>query len=139
RGNGNIAVNSSITQGASGTGITNNDPVATNPDPATVFINTADPDNSSFLRLRAGSPAVNAGSDALYIGDLNAAKDFAGNDRLLGGIIDVGGNESSDEDIASLGTVRNFSVSVGTSLGNIILPSESGTVQATLTNNDTQT
>src|SRR5690606_9403175 len=74
-----------------------------------------------------------------YIGDLNADKDFAGNDRLLGGIIDLGANESSYEDIASLGTVPNFSVSVGTSLGNIILPSESGTVQATLTNNDTQT
>src|SRR5690606_15199769 len=63
----------------------------------------SDPANGDY-RLKAGSPAINAGSNQLYSdagGDLANDTDLAGNPRVYnfagGGIIDLGAYEYQDE------------------------------------------
>ena len=59
---------------------------------ATVFAST-DAMNADYLRLKAGSPAVNAGNNA-YIIPTGIMTDVAGRPRILARIVDLGAYES---------------------------------------------
>jgi hypothetical protein len=54
-----------------------------------LFTNAAVGDYS----LKCGSPAINAGSNVAYIGNINTDTDLAGNPRLAGSAIDMGAYE----------------------------------------------
>ncbi|MDO8632518.1 MAG: choice-of-anchor Q domain-containing protein, partial [Phycisphaerales bacterium] len=100
---GTPVVNYSIVQGgwtgAGGTGVVNANPLFFDPDGADNAIGTIDDD----LRLRTGSPAIDAGNNASVPadtldldGDLNVAEpipfDLAGNARFVG-TVDIGAYE----------------------------------------------
>jgi predicted outer membrane repeat protein len=69
------------------------------PDADPLFVNTPNPDNAPTsagdLRLRTGSPAIDAGNDD-YIDDIDNATDLDGNPRRLGEAVDLGPFESND-------------------------------------------
>src|SRR5690606_32348397 len=56
----------------------------------------ADPNNGDYSLINT-SPAINAGDNTLYTGDINTDLDVAGNDRVYdlanGGVIDMGAYE----------------------------------------------
>lgn len=124
---GTLNINHSITQVAGTPGV---DGVLVGADPLFVSVVDTDPD---FLRLSAGSPAVNSGNN-----DSNTdTEDLAGNTRVQGGRVDMGAYESSYENIAAISSVPGISVPGGTELADLTLPANSTTV--TLSNGSTVT
>lgn len=65
----------------------------TNADNDPLFVNSPDPGaaptSASNLRLKAGSPAIDAGNDA-FINDIDNAADLDGNPRKVGDAVDLG-------------------------------------------------
>ncbi|SEL85225.1 MBG domain-containing protein [Parapedobacter koreensis] len=86
------------------------------------------PTTAGDYRLRAGSPAVNAGdpqTNAPGYGVQSGENDVAGNVRIVGGIIDLGAYESPYEDAVSARSVDDgFAVNHGTALGDITAPDD---------------
>ncbi|MBC9797946.1 BspA family leucine-rich repeat surface protein [Sinomicrobium weinanense] len=88
------------------------------------FISTT-PGQAGYLQLGAASPAVNGGNNNAYSdagGDLENDMDLAGNPRVAGGTIDMGGYEFQGEPtpvIVSLSTPDTITVDYGTSLNAI--------------------
>ncbi|NGM63090.1 gliding motility-associated C-terminal domain-containing protein [Sphingobacterium sp. SGG-5] len=72
------------------------------------------PNGGGDYRLRAGSPAINAGSNVSN----TVAMDLDDNNRMQGGIIDIGAFETSFQDVESIEQLTKV-VPVGTDLADI--------------------
>lgn len=58
---------------------------------------SSNPTLSTDYYLTSASPAIEAGDNSLYTGNINADKDLANNPRLVGDKIDIGAYEYQDE------------------------------------------
>lgn len=87
-------------------------------------------------RPSASSPAVNAGNNGTYPGDVTTALDLAGRSRLTGASIDMGAYESASLRIVSVAEIPAVITPFGTSLSEIAIP-EPFAVEATLDDGST--
>src|SRR5690606_29177503 len=107
-----------------------NDPDLT---PELVFLSPQAPglSNGGNYRLAPNSPAINAGNNGFFPGDVADDRDLAGENRFRGASIDMGAFESTDLRLIELGDVADITVPFGTALADMPLP-DAFVVQGTL-------
>lgn len=100
-----------------------------------ILASVGNPVIAGDYRLSTGSPAINAGSNLNFwesilpffpmptdLDDERWGKDLDGNNRVRGGIVDLGAYESSDENIVAVSGTATVTVNHGTEWNEIIIP-----------------